>query len=177
MKPFRIELDPEQTRWLLDELSRRLTARGVSGTIRVAGGAAMALNFPDDPEVRVTSDIDAVYEPKPEIDELIAEMATEFDLPPRWLNSSGAAWLRVDPPSADAAVGISIATPLQLVAMKLAASREQDLADLKILARHLDITDPDELVDVAYREYGEDSVELADGRDSYRVIARAILAQ
>lgn len=57
------DFDADTVRELLDELVRRLEDRGVRGVIRVAGGAAMLLRFPDDPEVRVTSDIDAMIEP------------------------------------------------------------------------------------------------------------------
>ncbi|MGO4534205.1 hypothetical protein [Leifsonia sp. 2MCAF36] len=60
--------------------------------------------------------------------------------------------------------------------MKLAAAREQDLHDLRVLARHAGITDPQRLVDIAYEVYGEDSVELPDSRASYLWLAEAVLA-
>ncbi|GGI43929.1 phosphoribosylcarboxyaminoimidazole (NCAIR) mutase [Agromyces flavus] len=46
------EFDAQAVRDLLDKLIRRLEERGVRGTIRVAGGAAMLLHFPDDPAMR-----------------------------------------------------------------------------------------------------------------------------
>lgn len=46
------DFDAETVRGLLDELVRRLEARGIRGTIRVAGGAAMLLHYPDDPAVQ-----------------------------------------------------------------------------------------------------------------------------
>ena len=56
-------LTPERARELIAELERRLTLKGVHASIRIAGGAAMVLRFPDDPDVRVTTDVDAAYEP------------------------------------------------------------------------------------------------------------------
>jgi hypothetical protein len=61
--------------------------------------------------------------------------------------------------------------------MKLAASREQDLHDLGILARHAGITDPQQLVDIAFAAYGEDSVTLNETRDDYLIMAKQALAR
>lgn len=92
-----LRLTPEEVKTLVDELERRLEERGVSASILIFGGAAMALRFPDDPDVRTTSDIDAAYEPIAEVDEVVAEMARDFDLPDRWLNASGSPGMWCDP--------------------------------------------------------------------------------
>jgi hypothetical protein len=84
-------LTPARARELVDELERRLAARD-RRSIRIVGGAAMVLRFPDDPEVRVTADVDAAYEPRPEIDEVVAEMARDFGLPERWMNGASTPW-------------------------------------------------------------------------------------
>jgi len=57
----------------------------------------------------------------------------------------------------------------------MAAAREQDLHDLRILARNLGIEEPERLVEIAYEIYGEDSVELSDPRQSYLWLAQAVL--
>lgn len=171
------DLDAQTVRVLLDELARRLTGRGVRGTIRVAGGAAMLLRFPDDPDVRVTRDIDALIEPSDEVDEVVAEMAADLGLPSRWLNAAGQGWLRVDAAPSVEPVAISIATPHELIAMKMAAARDKDFADLCILVKHLDIRDPAELVGIAYDVYGEDAVELPDGRESYLWYAESVIEE
>ncbi|HET6672035.1 MAG TPA: DUF6036 family nucleotidyltransferase [Agromyces sp.] len=171
------DLDARAVRELLDELARRLTERGVHGTIRVAGGAAMLLRFPDDPDVRVTRDIDALIEPSEEIEKVVAEMASDLALPSRWLNAAGRGWLRVDAAPSGEPVGVSVATPRELIAMKLAAARDKDFADLGILVRHLGITDPAELVGIAYDVYGEDAVELPDGRESYLWYAESVIEE
>ena len=170
------QLDVQKLRDLLDELVRRLHLRGVSGNIRIIGGAAMALRFPDDPSIRVTADIDAVYELRPEVDEVIAELAAERGLEVDWINARGASWLRVDRPSGETeGFEVILASPEQLIAMKMAAAREQDLHDLRILARNLGIEEPERLVEIAYEIYGEDSVELSDPRQSYLWLAQAVL--
>ncbi|GAA1056944.1 hypothetical protein GCM10017608_10400 [Agromyces luteolus] len=68
-------LTVERAKELVEELERRLVAHGIRGSVRIVGGAAMVLRFPDDPVMRVTTDVDAAYEPRPEIDEVIAEIA------------------------------------------------------------------------------------------------------
>lgn len=168
----RLVLTPERAKELIGELERRLSARGIPGSVRIVGGAAMVLRFPDDPEVRVTTDVDAAYEPRPEIDEVIAEMARDYGLPERWMNGASSPWNVV----ADTGNTITIATAEELVAMKMAAGRAQDLADLRILARHLGITSPERLVEIAYDIYGEDSPALGDTRESYELFARDVLA-
>ncbi|MDR5699627.1 hypothetical protein [Agromyces aerolatus] len=172
-RPF----DAHTVRALLDELVRRLGERGVRGGIRIAGGAAMLLRFPNDPAVRVTRDIDALVEPADEVLAVVAEMADELGLLPGWLNSAGSGWFRVDVAASDDEVHVAVATARELVAMKLAAGRDKDFADLVVLARHLGITHPEELVRIAYDVYGNDAVELPDGRDSYLWYAESVIAE
>ena len=174
---MRRDLDAETVRELLDELTKRLSERGVVGTIRVAGGAAMLLRFPDDRAVRVTRDIDALIEPRDEVEDVVAEMAEDLGLASGWLNAAGASWLRVDATPSDQHVTVAIATPRELIAMKMAAARDKDFADLGILVRHLGITEPDDLVHIAYQVYGDDAVELPDGRESYRWYAESVIKE
>lgn len=58
-------LTPERARVLIDEREARLAAAGIRASIRISGGAAMALRFPDDPDVRVTLDVDTASELRP----------------------------------------------------------------------------------------------------------------
>ena len=176
MRRDEYEMDPSEIRSLLDELTQRLVDRGVTGSIRIGGGAAMALRFPDDPAVRATRDVDATYEPRPEVDEVVAELTTERGLENGWLNSNAAGWLRISGGSdTEASFAVEVATPRELIAMKLAAGREHDLVDIATVARHLGITDPEVIVDIAYEVFGEDAVELPDGRQSYLYLAEAAL--
>ncbi len=113
--------------------------------------------------MRVTRDIDALIEPSDEVEVVVAEMAADLGLPSRWLNAAGSSWLRVEAAPSDEAVTIAIASERELIAMKMSAARDKDFVDLGILARHLGITDPAELVRIAYDIYGDDAVELPDG--------------
>ena len=138
----------------------------------------MALLFPDDVETRVTQDIDALYSPAAEVRRVVESMAAELGLSPHWLNSNAAPFM---PPRETTNVDgrkvvITIASMAELIAMKLAASREQDLHDLGILARHAGITSAEELVEIAFRAYGDDSVVLSFEREDYLIMARQALA-
>jgi hypothetical protein len=57
----------------------------------------------------------------------------------------------------------------------MAAGRPQDLTDLAILARREGVTDPQQLVDIAFDAYGEDSVVLDPDREDALLFARAVL--
>lgn len=170
---------PTELRGLIDELAARLDERGIAAEIHIVGGSAMALRFPEDPKIRVTRDVDAVFEPVAAVREVIAEMALDLDLPRDWMNANAKPFLpgRSSENTARAPVSITIASLDELIAMKLAGSREQDLHDLGILARHAQIDDPNRLVDIAFELYGEESVVLTEDRDEYLLIATQVLAR
>jgi hypothetical protein len=173
------EMDPAEVKRHLDELRRRLLAAGIDAEIYVIGGSAMALNFPDDADTRMTQDIDVVVSPKAEVRQVVQEMAKDLGLSPTWLNSFGAPFVppRKGSKPSKGGVEVTIATTEELIAMKLAASREQDLHDLGILARHAGITDPAKLVDIAFEAYGDDSITLNETRDDYLIMATQALAR
>ena len=171
-----VELDRDQIGDLLEELGRRLLDRGVKGTIYVAGGAAIALEFE---ERRVTADVDAIFRPAETVREVATAMATEHGLPTKWLNDSVRAFL---PPGEDShartfsvpGLSVSVASPRYLLAMKMAAGRPQDLHDLILIFRELGITQPEEAADIAQEVHGPDSVLLPQ-RDELILYARAVL--
>jgi len=173
------EMDPEEVRTLLDELRRRLLVAGIGAKIHVVGGSAMALNFPNDRDTRLTQDIDAIVFPPVEVARVVRSMADDLGLSPTWLNSNAASFAppRDPQPESPDGVEITVAESDELIAMKLAASREQDLHDLGILARHAGITDPQQLVDIAFAAYGEGSVTLNETRDDYLIMAKEALAR
>lgn len=170
------ELDPRAVGELLQELRLRLIQRGVNGRLRVIGGAALAGHFPDDPDVRVTRDIDALYWPKRAVDEVAREIASERGLPSAWLNDRARPWAPRDAEHGpvDSFI-VSIATLEEMVAMKLAASREQDLHDLEILVRHMRLTTAEQMVQIAYDQYGTDSMALTEAREEYLLVARQVM--
>lgn len=167
-------MDPNEVRRLLDVLKQRLTDEGIDARVHVIGGSAMAMLFPGDRETRFTTDIHAAVTPRPAVLRVVEEIAEDLGLSPTWLNANGASFI---PPASQVpldptGVTVTIATIEELIAMKLAASRDQDLFDLGILARHAGIADPERLVDIAFAAYGEDSVVLTDTREDYLIMAR-----
>jgi hypothetical protein len=172
------EMDAAEVRHLLDVLTQRLTDDGIDAQVHVIGGSAMALLFPDDAETRFTTDIDAAVSPRPAVLRVVEQIADEMGLSPTWLNANGASFI---PPRSQRAgsprgVTVTIASVDELIAMKLAASRDQDLFDLGILARNAGIADPERLVDIAFDAYGEDSVVLTYTREDYLIMAQQAIA-
>lgn len=127
---------------LLRELAARLRARGVSGGIRLVGGAALAIAYYDR---RATSDIDAAFSPAQPVLEVVAEIAAERNLPSDWLNDRALGyipfvnlhdWVEV---FHDGDVSVSVGSAAMLLAMKLAANRgARDSDDIGAL---LDVCD------------------------------------
>lgn len=151
-------MDRSQILQALAALGRRLSARGVVGELYVVGGAAIALAFD---ERRATRDIDAVFEPKMVVYEEAARVADELDLPAGWLNDGVKGFL-ADPDPWPTSVfdmpGLRVqsASPQMLLALKCLASRlGEDDDDVRLLAGHLGLTDPDEVVDLVVRVFGD----------------------
>ena len=174
------ELDVEQIRSLLEELGRRLDAQGVQARLYLVGGAAIAVAI--NPR-RVTDDVDGLFEPYSTVAAVVAEMAAEHDLEPDWLNSRAFTFIAVSEPGnvyMDVpGLSVTTASPEHLLAMKMAAFRQQDLEDLKVLFRTIGITTPEEAVEMTYAALGgadSDYASMFGDRDEYRLRARAILA-
>jgi Nucleotidyltransferase of unknown function (DUF6036) len=163
---------------LLTELGRRLSAKGVAGRLYIVGGAAMALEFDTR---RTTRDIDAIFHPSTTVTDEAASMATDLGLPPGWLSASAQAFIPLpdeDPVSLDVeGLQVAVSSPANLLAMKMAAGRPQDITDLVVLFRHLKIRSPKQAVDIAERMYGSDSVVLREPRESLLLLAESVLAK
>ena len=161
---------------LLDELDRRLKTRGISASVFVVGGAAIAVTSIDNP--RRTEDIDAITHDEAVVDEARA-MASQRKLPEDWLNTRASPWMpplpegvlqRRDAPG----LHVTYATNEFLLATKLVAQRRKDAADIVVLARRLEMENAsaDDLAQLIYSYYSdEDSLELIlDGKDIDREI-------
>lgn len=155
----------EEIRVLLTELGERLDARGIEARLFLVGGAAMALAYSRD---RVTRDLDAVFEPKREVYDEAARMASDFGLPENWLNDSVKGLLPDRSPPVEgtgsfAAAGIcvGVASSEYLFAMKAQAARQEtDGDDLRLLARVLGINDLDQALALVERFYGPGRLRL-----------------
>jgi hypothetical protein len=170
--------DRDKIMELLTELGRRLSARGVAGRLYVVGGVAMALEFDTR---RTTRDIDAIFDPPTTIADEAASMATDLGLPPGWLSAAAQAFIPLpdeDPVSLDVeGLQVAVSSPANLLAMKMAAGRPQDITDLVVLFRHLKVRSPEQAVDIAERMYGDDSVVLTEPRESLLLLAESVLAR
>jgi Nucleotidyltransferase of unknown function (DUF6036) len=163
---------------LLTELGRRLSAKGVAGRLYIVGGAAMALEFDTR---RSTRDIDPVLHPPTTVADEAASMATELGLPVAWLSTATTPFIPLpdeDPVSLDVeGLQVAVSSAANLLAMKMAAGRPQDLTDLVVLFRHLKIRSPEQAVDIAERMYGDDSVVLSEPRESLLLLTKSVLAR
>lgn len=142
-------------------LGERLARRGTVADIYVLGGAAMAMAYD---ARRVTRDIDAVFEPHGVVREEADAVATELGLPRWWLNEQASVYVAPggdsEAPRVFESRGIRViaASPRHLLAMKTLAARRRDVDDLRTLVGHLDLTSPDEVVDVVAQVFPDEPV-------------------
>jgi len=108
-------------------------------------------------------------------------MAADLGLPTGWLSAAATAFIPLpdeDPVSLDVeGLQVAVSSPANLLAMKMAAGRPQDLTDLVVLFRHLKIRSPEQAVDIAERMYGDDTVVLGEPRESLLLLAESVLAR
>ena len=161
---------------LLVDLEVRLNARGVALNIQIVGGAALLLHGLIE---RATGDIDARYASAAAVEQVAREMAVEYSLPPDWINSRAMAFLPENATWMAGPEGTSAAIQLAdlptLAAMKVAAERPKDIADLGHIINAMGIQEPDRLVDFAYEKFGEESMTLTQGRNNYEIVAEEAL--
>jgi len=126
----------------LEILGQELAKQELHGEIILTGGAVMCLVH----SARdMTKDIDALYEPKGEINDLAQKIAKEYDLPSDWLNDSVKGFVNDKVETTDflqlGNLKVSTVTPDYLLAMKLMSSRMegQDYNDIKFLFSELGI--------------------------------------
>jgi len=141
----------------LTALGQRLADRDVVGELYVVGGAAIALAFD---ERRATRDVDAVFEPKLIVYEEAAVVAGELGLPAEWLNDGVKLLAGADPWPTDVfevpGLRVQSATPEMLLALKCLAHRlGEDDDDVRLLSRHLGLSDPDDVLDLVVQVFGD----------------------
>ncbi len=171
----RRELSSDDIRLLLEELGARLDRQGVTATLYLVGGAAIALEFDTR---RVTADVDGIFDPATTVREQAAAMAAERGLAPDWLNDSVRGFVPGDDHEAVRysvpGLAVALASPRHLLAMKMAAFRPTDIADLVVLFGALGIDSAAEAADIALEVYGEQSVVLP-ARDELILSAEVVL--
>ena len=125
-------------------LNEHLKRSGILGEVLVFGGAAMVLAFD---ERRSTKDIYAVFSPCEIVRDAVEKVGSERGLPEGWLNDAVKGFVYAEPEKTSVLElsNIRVWTPTAeyLLSMKLCAARAdtQDAEDVKILLRHLNITE------------------------------------
>jgi hypothetical protein len=171
-------LDPQTITRALNEVVARAEAEGIVGTIEVFGGSALVMLYPHEAEVRATEDVDARIRTNASLTRIIEEVGEKLGLAPNWLNSRSDPFLPATVVASPASkLIVTFATARQLIAAKMSAARPQDLHDLGILVKHEGIRTPEELVDIAFDAYGDDSVVLTDTREESLLFARDVFAR
>ncbi len=150
--------DREGITELLTELDGRLNRRGVRGRIYVVGGAAIALSFDTR---RSTRDIDAVVlDAHGALFDEVRAMARAHGLADTWLNEQASVYANIDDVAAPIVysgpnLSVTAGSARHLLAMKARASRASDVADIRFLARHLNLSTATEIERVASEVFGE----------------------
>jgi len=60
--------------------------------------------------------------------------------------------------------------------MKLAAERDKGILDLGHLVNALGLSDANELLELAYDKYGEDSIPLSHSRENYAIVVEEAIS-
>jgi hypothetical protein len=167
----RHEFSASEVAELLAKLDRRLRRRGVSASVFVVGGAAVAVAGIRDG--RLTEDVDVVTDEQVVLEEA-SLLARERGLPEKWLNPNARMWMpplpngvldRPDSPG----LRVTYADDGFLFATKLIAQRAKDADDVVALAKRLQMQDAsaDELESHIRRYYTDEAALefIVDGDD------------
>jgi hypothetical protein len=143
--PSRFELVRTDIEALLDEVDQAMTGAGITGSVDLVGGAAMALRYYD----RIgTTDVDGALYPSPEIIAIADEVGARRGLKAGWLNNAAQGFIPPGDTGEDPAVvrqgaslTVRVVGPRTLLAMKLRASRpSKDADDIAVLLRECGVT-------------------------------------
>jgi len=157
-------MNNEEIETLLRLLSERLVARGLVGEVALYGGAAMVLAH----RARLsTKDVDAVFVPKQEIYQSVAEVAAEQGVEKDWLNDAVKGFLseknEILPLCDYPGLKVFVAAPEYLLAMKCLSMRlgrdDTDLADVRFLMNRLGLRNAAQVLDLVGRYYPDDRIQ------------------
>ncbi|MCY1718674.1 nucleotidyl transferase AbiEii/AbiGii toxin family protein [Microbacterium sp. SL62] len=139
------------------EIIARLTHAGVSATIKIVGGAAVALTI--DGDRPATVDVDGPFSPREAVEAVAVQIAEERGWPLDWVNDKakiflpdgmgrGAEWVTLYDKDG---ILVQAASAAMLLAMKLRAAERRglrDLGDVDVLLTVLGIQTADEAEDL-----------------------------
>src|SRR6185312_7278028 len=128
------ELSAGLVREMVGRLAQALDQRGVDASIYIVGGAAIAMDYDSR---RLTVDVDAFFAPRDAVLEEAEKLAEEYGVSADWLNDKAKmAQVHGDDDGiaqdelSSGGVVVRTASPHHLIAMKLAAERDRDIADI-----------------------------------------------
>jgi hypothetical protein len=147
----------------LGALSDELGRRGVAGEVCLFGGTVMVLAF----TARLsTKDVDALFQPSPQIREIARRVAEEQGLPADWLNDGvkGFVSARHETTAGNLPqfphLRLTMPVPEYLLAMKCMAARlggttgeASDVPDILFLIRHLRLGSAAEVLEIVGQYY------------------------
>lgn len=144
------DLDGAQVRSLLTELAAELHDDGVVADLFLVGGAAVAVAYD---ARRLTRDVDAVFRPVQQVRSAAARVAARHGLAPDWLNDAVKGFLPPGSPTGRRVLEVpglrvDVAEPRYLLALKLRAAREEDVADVRLLAGLAGVETADDALDL-----------------------------
>lgn len=152
--------EPLLSRELLQEALERLDRRGVHAELYLFGGGAMVLahNARD-----ATMDLDtAIRRHHRSVVVEAGVVAAELGLPSWWLNEQATSYLPPGPDVDASAVldrpGLTVvaASPRHLLAMKVRAARQGDIADILVLSRLVGASSAAEVSRIAMEVFGDE---------------------
>lgn len=154
-----MDLTRDELLHALAELEKQLGNQGTNATLRVIGGAAIALRYD---ATRATADIDSVFENYRQVRNAVEETAVKLGLPADWVNSQvhdlGLPFSADHSPDL-LVIGpnltVEIASAEFLLFTKVVSTRqaEQDLDDAVVLAKHLGLRNAQD-IEQAVKQFG-----------------------
>lgn len=157
-------MNHEEIENLLRQLSDRLVARGLVGEIAIYGGATMLLAH----RSRLsTKDVDAVFVPKQEIYQSVAEVAAAAGVEKDWLNDAVKGFLSekndIVPLLDYPGLKVFVAAPEYLLAMKCMSMRlgrdATDLEDIRFLMDRLALKEASQILNLVRCYYPEEQIQ------------------
>lgn len=149
-------LTKQKMQQLFEDLNEKLKQANITGEICIVGGAAMTLAY----NARIaTNDIDAVFDPKLDIQVLAMDVGKEHGMDIDWLNDAVKIFLPDSKPKAKKILfrlsNLFIWSPEApyLLAMKCISARPVDIRDIQFLIHLLKITDAKRVFEVIKEYY------------------------
>ena len=157
-----MEMNRAQIMELLDGLIEECLGRGITGTVAIYGGTAMAYHSPD---LRTTQDVDSMFKPYETIHDAAQCVAQCHQVPADWLNMQ---IHDIMPPVADDdpqvyfdrdGLRVTFASKPYLLAMKAMSDRrsQKDLDDAAELFNLLGLSSWMDIDELVHRYYGKGS--------------------